>query len=160
MLLPEGDRQLKHVGYLLVLDMCGESRALRERRENNIQKCGANHILPVIDIKYLVCLLWGLGLHMLRSGPNLWSKKTIYNLFDWTCLYLLYICLQKWPTSSWKITVQFLLWVCVTEWMPISMQAFQFPYTTFCLTCEVAEDTEGEGEAGGVSRLQGRLRVT
>ncbi len=31
---------------------------------------------------------------------------------------------------------------------------------SFCLTCEVAEDTEGEGEAGGVSRLQGRLRVT
>lgn len=28
------------------------------------------------------------------------------------------------------------------------------------LTCEVAEDTEGEGEAGGVSRQQGRLSVT
>lgn len=28
------------------------------------------------------------------------------------------------------------------------------------LTCEVAEDTEGEGEAGGVSKQQGRLSVT
>lgn len=44
--------------------------------------------------------------------------------------------------------------------MSICMQAFQFPLTTFHLTCDVAEDTEGEGEAGGVSRLQGRLSVT
>ena len=28
------------------------------------------------------------------------------------------------------------------------------------ITCEVAEETEGEGEAGGVSRLQGKFRVT
>lgn len=34
MLLPEGDRQLKHVGYLLVLDMCGEPRALWENTEH------------------------------------------------------------------------------------------------------------------------------
>lgn len=39
----------------------------------------------------------------------------------------------------------------------ISMNAFCIP---FSLTCEVAEDTEGDGEAGGVRRLQGRLRVT
>lgn len=28
------------------------------------------------------------------------------------------------------------------------------------VTCEVAEETEGEGEAGGVRRLQGRFSVT
>lgn len=39
-------------------------------------------------------------------------------------------------------------------------QKWNLPAFVFCLTCEVAEDTEGEGEAGGVSRLQGRLRVT
>lgn len=39
---------------------------------------------------------------------------------------------------------------------PVSTPTFQF----FSLTCEVAEDTEGEGDAGGVRRLQGRLRVT
>lgn len=33
MLLPEGHRQLKHVGNLLVLDVCGEPRALRGREK-------------------------------------------------------------------------------------------------------------------------------
>lgn len=33
-------------------------------------------------------------------------------------------------------------------------------FECFWLTCEVAEDTDGEGEAGGVNRLQGRFRVT
>lgn len=37
---------------------------------------------------------------------------------------------------------------------------FFFFWKITSLTCEVAEDTEGEGEAGGVSRQQGRLSVT
>lgn len=33
-LFPEGGRQLKHIGYLLVLDMCGKSRTLQEQKRN------------------------------------------------------------------------------------------------------------------------------
>lgn len=33
-LFPEGGRQFKHIGYLLVLDVCGESRTLQEQKRN------------------------------------------------------------------------------------------------------------------------------
>lgn len=33
-----------------------------------------------------------------------------------------------------------------------------FSHTLY--TCEVAEETEGDGDAGGVSRLQGKFNVT
>lgn len=49
--------------------------------------------------------------------------------------------LQKRLPSRWEILFTLEVWVAVQ-------------------TCEVAEDTEGDGEAGGVSRLQGRFSVT
>lgn len=42
-LFPEGGRQLKHIGYLLVLDVCGESRTL-EKQNRNIREFRPNMV--------------------------------------------------------------------------------------------------------------------
>lgn len=110
-------------------------------------------------------LLW--VLQPLYVKLVIWQDNLQIFWLDLTYTYLNLsnvLSLQIWPMNRWEITAH--LFCCcrttvlvITVSMSICTQVL-FAYTAFCLTCEVAEDTEGEGEAGGVSRLQGRLRVT
>lgn len=50
-LFPEGGRQLKHIGYLLVLDVCGESRTLQEQNRNiSLDKTWCNYAVIIFTL--------------------------------------------------------------------------------------------------------------
>lgn len=83
---------------------------------------------------------------MLRSGPNLWSKKTIYNLFDWTCFT--YVCRNDPPAVGKSLYNFFCECVSLSECLFLCRH-FNFPTPLFVWPVKLLKTQRAKARQAG-----------